>query len=817
MLKRYFLILFILNTISLFAVKIEPTILYQPAKYSRTVDQYDFDTDDDRTEAPWIVWSDRKKTTTKYSAKTTGAVKDTLNFMDQFYVINETDEFINIAQKDPDKGEIDELLIGNWKNFGWVHKSKMLLWHRPLHKSKTNLVLKKIIIMNSISSIKNSVKNQNFDYSNFMNGPSVNNDVLFLSKMFDFYNLYKVEIIDDEKWYFVGNSDFIEYDETIADRNAGVGWVSEKKAVLWDTRLAIEQNWDLEAIQEFITHDKKATVWKEGNKGLKEIIYSIEKKDYSDVLHYNNFSLDYIRPDGTFTRYPILEQKNTAIVLKNDKEIRIATIGVIGDITGTTDGKTSEKKTIRTSLEMARIKREMEKILRIKKQINILFVIDATNSMQPYYSAVKKAINSVISDYGISENDLDFAVAIYRDLKEGKERAFQISDFTTNRSETIAFLDSVLCNPHPKNQTIAEDMLYGLDRALEEASPKGMGKRSNFIVLIGDAGNYTLQQDKNFKQKINSIAENLTAYNYRFLAIQVANKNHKAFDDFYLQLNQLGNLYGEFLNKQVIFDNTKYQMNNNVDSLIYSYPDDCFQYFTINRIQKDKIVLPNELQTEISNYIRNAKQEVDQKIKIAYSLIQNQTIKNGFNIAVVDDIFKSFDLDPDDISFIKSKKEQLFLKGIVVLKEEDLVHPFFKKVVLLSFEELNSLNEKYRKLTKWRSRKKLQELYVGYLQELGASIDNYSNFSLAEILETIVGIPINEESILKTIKFSEIKTLSNSKLTEISKSLNKKYLELNNIQKNLGKYTINGKSFDCHFTTYSLDHIYFWIDTDFLP
>jgi hypothetical protein len=135
------------------------------------------------------------------------------------------------------------------------------------------------------------------------------------------------------------------------------------------------------------------------------------------------------------------------------------------------------------------IGRQMARSLR---NVQILFVIDATKSMQPYFGAVQQAIRE--SKSGLPENvqaQNHFAAAVYRDYADGNRAAEVIANFDDERA--LNNLSSVVAQSNPADHDLPEAVYEGVIRAVSKV--KWNPAFTHAVIVIGDHGNHPSAED----------------------------------------------------------------------------------------------------------------------------------------------------------------------------------------------------------------------------------------------------------------------------------------------------------------------------------
>ncbi|KAK5704370.1 hypothetical protein LTR97_003388 [Elasticomyces elasticus] len=142
------------------------------------------------------------------------------------------------------------------------------------------------------------------------------------------------------------------------------------------------------------------------------------------------------------------------------------------------------KSELQQELDRAKAKvlpRNTKGLFRAACSTDLMFVIDATNSMEPYIDAAKENVKKIVADIRaayLGESDVRIAVAIYRDHQ--CQPNIEFLDFTTSVEDVHQFLDRVGTD---WGRDFPEDVLGGLQQALH-ASWK---QQTRCLIHIGDA------------------------------------------------------------------------------------------------------------------------------------------------------------------------------------------------------------------------------------------------------------------------------------------------------------------------------------------
>jgi len=224
-----------------------PTLMNLPAKYAEGPDGDVLDdSKKDKSTQMWIVFSDRDDNNT-YDKPAQGAAINTVNFLDKFYVTDESGDFLEVykwaegiklqsgekkVQLNPKKAE----------RVGWIKKENLLLWNRCLKEKTTDFAERGFIVLTE-KKFRTIASSSSEKPGTFFSSPDLQKGNNNTAKAFQILYVYKR----------LGKSVLIGkvYKSNIyhADKDI-LGWVDESVLKLWNNRLFIEPNWDNDAVSE---------------------------------------------------------------------------------------------------------------------------------------------------------------------------------------------------------------------------------------------------------------------------------------------------------------------------------------------------------------------------------------------------------------------------------------------------------------------------------------------------------------------------------------------------------------------------------------
>ena len=145
----------------------------------------------------------------------------------------------------------------------------------------------------------------------------------------------------------------------------------------------------------------------------------------------------------------------------------------------------AEEDTIKRTVKKKLFERNYEE-MKSKSQLDILFLLDVTGSMDQYQDLLLNSVNLIsekISKFDISnekkmEIKVKFAYVAYRDKEDDDH--FEIQQFTENQKEFITNLKKIIC-------TGGGDCCEDIKGALQQVLNFEFSSLFKFVVLITDA------------------------------------------------------------------------------------------------------------------------------------------------------------------------------------------------------------------------------------------------------------------------------------------------------------------------------------------
>jgi hypothetical protein len=718
------LLVFILSGV---VVKGQSVVKNTPGKYTMPMDNASASMPGKTKEGElWVVFSDRPSNAL-YSDKSCAAANGRkLDFMTPMYVIDETETAIRIISID-DADVRGNLKEGAASRASWVKKENMLLWKTCLKTRDVNLpefkggiFNKKAMVLNILSG--NQVGRTPEFYSHPRCSPS---DSINSALVYQINYVYK----ETATAYLLG--DIPEISDVNNDPKRIRGWVLKTQTTAWNHRLAYELNWDEKAVAERRAAQKRTKIY--ADKALTSAPIFQE-----DAGYYRS------RAIGEVDRYPVLDVYNG-----------VSKVGVIGDLR-------SESGKVLPSVEFANIKHVIDSLSAALRNVNVIFVIDATSSLIPYSKAIQDAIKAATRNLQKGNNNFRFGALLYRDASEGNANAIHYTrDLSSNVNGILSLMAKYMIPTYNKcNNDPEECVYYGIKKAIERFDPSP--GESNFVFLVGDAGNHNRTKYKecsgnevadftNVPQQ--DLVNLMVRKNINLFAIQTQHQLTSdvkpAYDGFRNQVEELmfkvaaaRTPDGTTLTKDaVVKRKSKDVIEMNADLGIPGYfkmaPDGGSLHAML--VQKE---IENELQmidTKVNENLESISMYLNGKLSG-----QNVKKLKGF----IDNLEEK-KISADKLNIVFQKSGQQYSTGYAQRFEPGLKNPMFQSVLLMSQEDLFLIKKSLERLiptdefaqSENDSRSFIlygwQEILVdilGYFPQVNEAIDTLSLYTLSAIL-----------------------------------------------------------------------------------
>jgi len=622
----------------------------------------------------WIVCSDRDNNPTYEKPGGAGEKKNVMSFMETFYVTEEKGEYLHLYKweegvRDLSKGN---KLNGKAKDYGWAPKDKLLLWLNCLVTPKQ--LSKKVLPIVKMSTINKNMKDY-IDESNqlkIFSDPALTKQNANAIKMFQFLFIYK----EVGKNILVGIGNKTNFNRAKYDL---LGWIDSDIVQEWSDRVCLEPNWDIDAVNErkqksvkasLFTKPTSVTAWQSSGFSPQSPIW--DEEAYSTV-----------RKEPEWKRFPILEDENGIVKT--------------GYVTGIINSAGQE---IITKDEAANaVKKANEKMISLR-QINIIFVIDAGSGMTEYLTSVTDAINKILAIRldNKSSNKIKYGAVVYRDYGDencSQDLSYAKIDLTPNASSVIEFLNSqkTISGCKKGNKSVNK----GLYQALRMLSVNGKQDESNYVVMIGGAGE-SRPNPKYSNENIINMLVNAKANLLVFQAINGLSDEYTFFTPTFKYI--IKEASARSTKKSVIgtkfekdFSNPRF--NTEKENIYFTdYPNTSGLNATIAFPEKSSSLSSDVIVYQMDSLLNFGEQDIEAKIGALNAQVNGVGLRNiKVNPSIIR-LFKELGQDINDADIgmkFMGTNYQFFIPAFTTPEIKSLENSVFKRVLFVSIDEFDAL------------------------------------------------------------------------------------------------------------------------------
>lgn len=619
---------------------------------------------------PWFVFSDRSLNIL-YSDPDLKTKGKTLKFGQKMGVLELTNDVLKVGIIDKDKK------IGD---IGYISINKILLWKKSL-VDDSNRVDIRAMVMYTIG--KGSLQDEG-RVRIYMNPIVSNNaaDYTFHDGIFDYFFIFKTE----GNFYLIGKRNYID---NVAD-NVLYGWVHKENVSTWSHRVAWEKNWEVQAVAERQSFTDNTGIIVTNDRSEANCLLQLNRRSQSSkgCIKTNSVYLETrkdmstVRHSGTRGRFPLLEMGSRNVAQTTMK------VGVISSIEIPGLSKVEDDLVTKILDDMGQI-----------RKINIIFVIDATQSMQPYSASIQSGVNNAMKQIADSiskrsnrddkQNDYSFGAVLYRDDAMARPVEKWGQNLSSDKDALFKWLNdrmnNVNNNPAPGKKADpdqAEAVFNGLYFALDQyrIDPSN----SNYVILIGDCGDHFDKTRSNVYKTLESVMPLYQKYNVNFMAFQVHNEGKKEHRDF---VDTLRRFSSDILGISSLLPGSP------SNPLLYKEPAIAKIKTRIKSCPLNKPLSVQDLTFEIKTNITFIEDDVNKKVRELTEIFEGKGVSDPVATARVVEFLKRKGVPPSEAKeWCERGLTQEYSEGYTVLNNPDCQYPLFKQVVLLEKADLHGIN-----------------------------------------------------------------------------------------------------------------------------
>ena len=747
----------------------------------------------------WVVFADRDGTLSYSEPNGTEQFK-TLRFMQQLFVLERDGEWFHVVKSAPAP---EALVFGpHAEDYGWVHRQHLLLWRYALVTPRGK-IKRKAMILNTVEHLKRT-DDSDPDLVRFLSSPFDRGvESGHESGLFSFFFVYKQE----GNWILLGKQGEVP-DNPTRRRESMVGWAPRDRITQWDSRVAVEPNYDPSSLARRASGEPVSFFVE---KRLAENYGKGKSVEPEDILWTESRLPE--RPIGEWRRFPVLELHENKNVMK---------AGVIGEVVG------GGGRAVGVSPEqLAAWQRELDHHVARTRNVNVVFVIDGTRSMGPYFPAVAEAIQESMGRLrsAHSDNNFKFAAVVYRDYaEEDIGKLVEQVRLTDDADKVADFLKGIEAGD-TNNRTLRESVNKGMQYALRASGLARAEHETNIMILIGDVGNHL----NDTRVTVAELVDQLDANQVHLCVFQVHHGGDPAYEDFLEQAAELVMLsalrehsalalaYGS---KSIL--EPEWQVTQGAVELLHGTrggwisPLEIGESMSERELKRRTVRFINEVEAKTNARAAQIKELIEGGLTAPSAIVATDNACADCAAEFPPHILKilhTMGVESAQLSTIGEQKYQLYTQGWAPLKraeEGDL----FKRVLLLDRRELSAMVHVMGKLHSTVSgadeRKRLYDTWIQVLQDyLGESeFPMAGDLSFEQLNDQVFGLPGNSD--LLDMKLKDILNLN-----EFSDADLRKYVNRVKAKHRTLLTVFNDDNYPYAFRSDEVP--YYWIDEEFIP
>ena len=658
----------------------------------------------------WKVYSDRANNKTYTEPDAFSTVHSTLAFMEQLNVAEIRNGFALVY-----KSYYAGFEIKDAQCFGWIPVDNLLLWEEcPLTHSK--IYQKALVVHDPIKHGSIAEKNPPF-FTEPDKRAGVN--PYQRAKDLEIYFVMKTVDVGNSKYYLLSRSMLIG-----SNTQTVYGWMPGDYITEWNQRLLVEPTHASIMVDYYKSKNIFPTIFSEMDDARQ--LWTNELMN-NPLWLYRDFS------DKRMHQYAM----RNPILTKGE---------IAADIYSVASISSMSSKIIDPEL----LKR-IELLKQAKDNINVIFVIDATSSMRTYFKPVANALSTIMK--GDFKYQMKTGVVLYKDYSDPDKITY--TKLTNKIDEVSSF---VATNQETIGTSEAGDyaaMFLGLETALDTRKMGYESKQTNFIILIGDAGNHrTDPNGVKWQDNVTKIAQEMFDNRINFLAYQMNNAGSTAYDDFAIQTGKLQKELADKYQNKIKTDVLEYELQTNRLYVLArkGSSDELPVYDSYKYASSGQSETMEGLQNLIIGNISDFQEFVFKQLTQLEA--NNATTTAGETGYLVEqkltEILRLYDWNETDINkyvaYLKDGGVTKFI-GYAPIKTSKSAHQLFDYVLFFSQNELEELIQQLSKINSSEAvsdAKAFQDAIVKMGQAMLGQFneDEIRNMDMDKLLGQIYGIPV---------------------------------------------------------------------------
>ncbi|MBR3983569.1 MAG: VWA domain-containing protein [Bacteroidaceae bacterium] len=586
--------------------------------------------------------------------------------------------------------------------------------------------------------------------------------------------------------------------ELSGNTNYMYGWVDESSYTPWNQRSCIEPNWDPDVVDKLVQKKEILEITVHEKVGVK----------FGFGKELNDDEFDKYRLSAGVLRYPILDNDSG-----NEDVYKCTAFATL-------DGSRLDEQFEKLIIANDKQREILEKL----KNLNLIIVIDGTQSMEDYFESAIKAIQAGFEYFSMEEDNYKFkvGVVIYRDYADGEEGLVEYLPMIADpASPALAkFLKeggSYGIKSAPADKTNAEALYKGLEVALDNEKMGYEKDESNMMIVIGDCGND--ETDTQCLSK-DEIVSRMKANGINLMTVQVRQKDEPAWYSFNSQVTDflyesVGERYSAIF-KGVNPDFEERSEADGYDLKPYnSEGNEAARSFFIGAMRTprytdgDRVFDPEAVTTLMKDIFMNFQDVIKTQGTAVYKIGNTRTGAQYSEGAKMDSAFLVDRMGLEGYKSLKAKGDFLAFSGYTPKKSKD-GDDYWKSVLFISHDEFNELLSRLSKVeVKSQDRGRYVDAMKGLIRSMIPDVkeSDMEEMSNGQIMDLILGLNERTESLSYSLSdINDPTVVSPENFRRMCKDFQDKYENLVSIKESeyTFRYENNGT-------------IYYWLPIELLP
>lgn len=647
----------------------------------------------------WNVFTDRDnvpvRTQPKLGAQTTGKQ---LPMGTMLFVVDEKKEFLKVTTAESADWEKNEEL-------GWIHKQNLILWNFPLQGRKTGIDIKAFIVNTQdyakLARTEEEIKNTKEIYKIY-NSPTS-------TESMDTQELYQVLFVFK---YDPENRRYLVSDHYALNKSRQLtGWVKAERVKLWETSLALEPNFEQEAVDyRTLEQGQLATVFKTaievddylGNRDTEPLIIRDVAKPGMDDLVITDVigdSITHVRYEGSLPRFPLYNI--------DDKSYQCGVIGKLslGSDPDLLKGVTDER--------LARAEKKFRDRANSLQYTNIVFAIECSPGMKHYMDLIPKAATTIYSRLPADQDaNLRWGFVAYSDSYCEESTAIHEVCPATEIEEFERRLQALADVPNGPQGDEVEASNKGLLTAMKQC---GFNENENNILIhIGTRGNIDNDLDREglcaeLSPSLRKLVRKFTEMTANYIAIKCRDYGMPEEDSWFIDTDAAKliesvskELYNEVSEKDFFEDYappSPPQIVRSADAPELSIDENSVTLMRAfwpdgSTLDNGTVAMDDDrFKKCIVDGILDSRDKADEEMALIQQLyLDNSTLSNmADNLGNVANLLRQAGLSEDEVQVFIKERVQLYWDGNAPKRSPNAPMDMWKLVLFISEDDVRDI------------------------------------------------------------------------------------------------------------------------------